>query len=49
MKIAKKRKIIVDELVVKKLPEDLNGKNSKKITRKKGNVNNLIRSSYFKK
>ena len=40
--MARSRKIIAELPGVKKLPVDLKGKNSKKQTMKKGNVNNLI-------
>ena len=41
IKIAKKRNIITELFVEKKLPELLKGKNSKKITKKKGMENTL--------
>ena len=47
IKIARDRKIIAELLVVKKLPVDLKGKNSKKQIMKKGNANKLILSVWF--
>ena len=48
IKIARNRKIIAELPVVKKLPVDLKGKNSKKQIMKKGSANNLILFGWLK-